>query len=86
MTYRQKKIYCANRSLVFANNLTGGGDETTDPGAEKVDPNKSLAPIIGGSKTFNIVLLSVAAVAVVLLVLTALNIVQIKKLQLNAGS
>jgi hypothetical protein len=65
MNYQTMKMLCAKRSLVFSNNSTGGGDATTD--AATVDPNQYLEPIIGGSKTFNVVLLVSVLVAVCLL-------------------
>lgn len=86
LTYQQKKILCANRPRVFSNNATGGGDNTTDEGAANVDPNKSLAPVIGGSKTFNIVFYTLISIAAVIIVLQVLNIIQIKKLSINASN
>lgn len=67
MNYQQIKIICTNRARVFSNCATGGGDPSTDAGASAIDPNQHLAPVIGGGKTFNVVVVIGLAVAVILL-------------------
>lgn len=68
LTYRQMKIACNNRAFVFSNNATGGGDTSTDPGAENNDPNSYLAPVIGGGKIFNTIFLTLVCIALVIFI------------------
>lgn len=77
MKYYEMKMICKKPSLVFANNLTGGGDPSTDADAHLVDPNNKLAPIIGGSKTFNVFVVVALSIAVVALIF--LSYKQLKK-------
>lgn len=79
MNYRTMKILCKNRSAVFSNSATGGGDASIDEGAENVNPNNHLSPIIGGSKTFNV--FALIAVGLVIILLSILTVKQLKTLK-----
>lgn len=63
MHYETFKFIIANKNrLLYDNAATGGNDTTNDPGADKVNPNNYLAPVIGGANI--VTLLCVVALIV----------------------
>lgn len=67
MNYTTLKTLCRNRERIFCNSALGGGDPSTDAGAAGIDPNQYLVPVIGGTKTFNVIFIIGLSITVILL-------------------